>query len=210
MQFSQQFNQLNWQYVITRTNNICPTNEKISCLLDKIRSAGSRLGLLPKTIGVLGRRDQIDRIFPPGCFPQYREFSHLFIFSAYSRIGSENINELIAHIADCNSLCLDNKEDYKEALKLLVKVPDDSQLKWGERQAYTALGIGMTMAMEENMDVLPIEVFNHEIVDKVLDLKTKGLCSVLILAVGKREQDRQVKPVPSKPRQRRQTSFLVN
>jgi nitroreductase len=61
--------------------------------------------------------------------------------------------------------------------------------EWAARQAYLALGNFMTSAALMGIDTCPMEGFEPEEYDKILDLSSKGLASVVCCAVGYRAAD---------------------
>lgn len=60
---------------------------------------------------------------------------------------------------------------------------------WAKNQAYLILGNLLTVCAHEQMDSCPMEGFVPEKMDELLDLKSKGLKSVLLLPVGYRSND---------------------
>ena len=55
------------------------------------------------------------------------------------------------------------------------------------RQAYIALGIALVAAAEQEVDSTPMEGFDPDTVDEILDLKARGLRSVVLLPLGYRD-----------------------
>lgn len=60
---------------------------------------------------------------------------------------------------------------------------------WAKNQAYLILGNLLTVCAHEQMDSCPMEGFVPEKMDELLDLKSKGLKSVLLLPVGYRSNE---------------------
>ena len=61
--------------------------------------------------------------------------------------------------------------------------------QWAKNQAYITLGTLMNVCAQEQIDSCPMEGFLPEKIDKLLDLDSKGLKSVLLLPVGHRKTD---------------------
>ncbi len=199
--------QLNWRYVIKKNGTRIST-EQLNLILDNIRSSGFTFGLLPHTILVIDDAEQIDRILPESeQHSSLNKASHLIVFTTWTRIMNDNINELIAHIASSKGLSLANMSDYKETMKLLVKSPNESSLKWCTKQAYIALGIGISAAAGQKIEGAPVEEFDHEEVDRILHLEDKGLASVVMLALGQRDEHESTPVNPKKSIVKKQ--FLV-
>jgi nitroreductase / dihydropteridine reductase len=62
--------------------------------------------------------------------------------------------------------------------------------EWAARQAYIAFGTAITAAAVEQVDATPMEGFNPDAVDQILNLKEQGLSSVTILALGYRDSEK--------------------
>ena len=57
------------------------------------------------------------------------------------------------------------------------------------RQAYIGLGTALLAAAELGVDSTPMEGFDPDALDEILDLRSRGLRSVVILPLGYREAD---------------------
>ncbi len=57
------------------------------------------------------------------------------------------------------------------------------------RQAYIGLGLAIAQAAELKVDSTPMEGFDNDALDALLDLKSKGLRSVLLLPLGYRDAE---------------------
>jgi hypothetical protein len=60
---------------------------------------------------------------------------------------------------------------------------------WNDKQAYIALGQLLTACALLQLDATPMEGFDPAALDELLELKEKGLHSVLICTIGKRAAD---------------------
>ncbi|WP_366508887.1 NAD(P)H-dependent oxidoreductase [Nonlabens sp.] len=60
---------------------------------------------------------------------------------------------------------------------------------WAKNQAYLILGNLLTVCAQQQIDSCPMEGFVPEKIDELLDLKSKGLKSTLLLPVGYRAMD---------------------
>ena len=68
-------------------------------------------------------------------------------------------------------------------------VPRDASVNYAHAapQAYIALGTALVAAAEQEIDSTPMEGFNPSKVDEILDLKARGLRSVVLLPIGYRD-----------------------
>ena len=102
----------------------------------------------------------------------------------------------------------DDSDDYFDNIKVIRNTPEtilesyrnyllqsmrdksvEERQQWSMNQAYIALGNLMTVCAIEGIDSCPMEGFNPEKYDEILNLKDKGLKSLLLLPVGYRAED---------------------
>ncbi len=67
--------------------------------------------------------------------------------------------------------------------------PTEQIQVWNDKQAYIALGQLLTACALLQLDATPMEGFDPSALDELLELKEKGLHSVLICTIGKRAAD---------------------
>ncbi len=201
--------QLNWRYVIKR-NGPRITEEKLDSIIHTIRSSATAFGLLPHTILLVRDRDQLQQISSLTDHQQVKKATHLIVFTAWTSIHKDNINEIIAHIAALNGLSLNNSSDYKTIMKLLVKIPDEVKLEWCTKQAYIALGVGLMAAAKEQVDATPVEEFKNKELDRLLNIDHNGLSSVAMLALGQRDESGgKARTAVIKPKKEKVLPFMI-
>ncbi|WP_198315767.1 nitroreductase family protein [Chitinophaga tropicalis] len=64
----------------------------------------------------------------------------------------------------------------------------EENLIWTVKQAYIGLGTGIATASELKIDTTPMEGFNPPKFDEILGLKENGLRSMVLLALGYRDE----------------------
>ena len=69
------------------------------------------------------------------------------------------------------------------------KAEQEELLKASKSQAYIALGNLLTVCATQKIDSCPMEGFNPDKFDEVLELEKHNLKSVLLLPIGKRAED---------------------
>ena len=179
---------LHWRYATKRMNgNIIP-KEKLNIILKAIALSPSSYGLQPYSVIVIEDKGLLEKIKPAANMqPQITEASAILVFAAWDNVTAERIEAYIKRIAFVRELKEDSLTDIKKMLETLLKNTAEQNFIWNSKQTYIALGIGLVAAAEENIDSTPMEGFNHEQLDEILQLKAKGLNSVTILALGYRD-----------------------
>lgn len=179
---------LNWRYATKRMNgNIIP-KQKIDIILKAIALAPSSLGLQPYSVIVIENSELLEKIKPiANMQPQITEASALLVFAAWDNLTEERIDAYIKRISTVRNVNEDSLKQIKAMLETQLQNTAEQNFIWNARQAYIALGIGLVAAAEENIDSTPMEGFNHEKLDEILQLKEKGLKSVAFLVLGYRD-----------------------
>ncbi len=155
-----------------------------------ISLTASSTGIQPYRIFVINKNQIRKKIAEDSFNAQITDASHLIVFAAFDTITKEHISDFIRFTANERGLPETALAEYKKSLmnNLLTKT-DEENFIWSSRQAYIALGTGLIAAADAKVDATPMEGFNSEKLDVLLNLKEKGLKSVLLLALGYRDTE---------------------
>jgi nitroreductase/dihydropteridine reductase len=179
---------LNWRYAAKRMNGKKIPQEKIDRILEAIRLAPTSAGLQPYRVLVVEDPELKKQILPIAHNqPQIAESSHVLVFAAWEKITTEEIDHYISYMADERDVAVTSLDGLKNSLYNVLNRSAELNANWMSRQAYIGLGVGIVAAAEEEVDATPMEGFNTEELDKLLNLKDKGLKSFAILALGYRD-----------------------
>jgi nitroreductase len=179
---------LNWRYATKRMNGDIIPKEKMDVILKAISLAPSSLGLQPYSVIIAESRQLLEKIKPVARMqPQITEASALLVFAAWDNLTEERIDAYIKRISTVRNVNEDSLKQIRVMLETQLKNGAEENFAWNARQAYIALGIGLVAAAEENIDSTPMEGFDHEKLDEILQLREKGFRSVVLLALGYRD-----------------------
>ncbi|MFZ4741822.1 MAG: NAD(P)H-dependent oxidoreductase [Bacteroidales bacterium] len=177
----------NWRYATKRMNGEQVAEEKISTILESIRLAPSSLGLQPYKVLVIKDKDLKERIKEVSYNqPQITESAYLLVFAVWKDEYEEKTEDYIQLIAKTRNQSLDSLQDYKSRILGLFSTID--KVSWASRQVYIALGFGLTTCAMLNIDSTPMEGFKNDELDKLLELDKHGLKSVVMMAIGNRDE----------------------
>jgi nitroreductase / dihydropteridine reductase len=181
---------LSWRYAVKKMNGNVVSDEKIETLLDAIRLSASGFGLQPYQIFVIQNPELKAKIQPIAYGqPQTVESSHLLVFAAWNEVTEEKIDAFMNLVAETRGLPLEALADYRGAIAgSMLGRPKEMQANWAARQVYLAMGTALTAAAELKIDTTPMEGFVPAKLDELLGLEAKGLHSVLMLAIGERDE----------------------
>ena len=181
---------LSWRYAVKRMNGNKVSQDKLDTLLDAITLSASGFGLQPYQILMVEDAELKAKIQPIAYGqPQIVESSHLLIFAAWNEVTEAQIDAYMDLIAETRGMSLSDLGDFKGAIAGSMKYKSkEQQAQWADRQVYLAMGTALAAAGELQIDTTPMEGFIPAKLDELLGLEAKGLHSVLILAIGERDE----------------------
>lgn len=184
--------QLNWRYAAKKmdaTQTVAQT--KIDAIIEAIRLAPTSSGLQPFELLLITNADLKQRIQAVSYNqPQVSECSHLLVFAAWDNYTPERIHMMFDLVNQERGFMSEGWENYrKNLLDMYAKQDAQTHFEHAARQAYIALGVAVVAAAEQQVDSVPIEGFEPEKLDAILDLPTHGLRSVLMMPLGYRDAE---------------------
>lgn len=181
---------LQWRYATKKMNaNKVVPQEKVERILEATRLAPTSSGLQPFDILVVTNAAIRAQIKPVAWNQnQVTDCSHLLVFAAWDNYTVERINMMFDLTNEVRGFKNEGWEKYRN--QLLSTYPQrDAEINFqhAARQVYIGLGAALIAAAFEEVDSTPMEGFDPDAVDKILDLRARGLRSVVILPLGYRE-----------------------
>lgn len=180
---------LNWRYATKRMTGEKLPQEKVETVLDALRLSASSMGLQPYSVLVI-ENPELKKQLQPVAYnqPQIVECSHLLVFATWDDVTEKHVDKYIENIANTRGETKESLAGFKEMMMGTVNnLNPEQKHNWAARQAYIALGTALSAAALEQVDATPMEGFNPEEFDKILNLKEKGLKSVALMALGFRD-----------------------
>ena len=162
--------------------------DKVDAIIEAIRLSPTSSGTQPFELIVVTNPEVLGKICAVASDQaQITDGSHLLVFAAWDNYTEQRIDDVV------NLMTEERGESpminaYYDNLKANY-LPRDAEVNYAHaaRQAYIALGIAMVAAAELEVDSTPMEGFNPAAVDEILDLKERGLRSVVLLPLGYRD-----------------------
>ena len=189
---SELIQKLEWRYAAKKFNptKVVP-QEKVDRILEATRLAASSSGLQPYDVIVVTNKDVRAKIQPIAWNQaQITDGSHLLVFAAWDNYTAERINMMFDLVNSQRGTTNEGWENYRKML-LSTYPQRDAEVNFNHaaRQAYIGLGTALIAAAEEKVDSTPMEGFDLKALDEILDLKARGLRSVVILPLGYRADE---------------------
>lgn len=176
---------LKWRHACKRMNGTKVPQDKVDRILEAINLAPTSLGLQAFKVLVI-ENVQLKKQILDGSCPQQPvvECSHLLVLATYTQVTEKDLDEYFALIKkrrNAEQAWIDN---YRKKIEGFIAKNADQVEAWLSHQVYIALGIACAAAASERVDSVPIEGFDKEALNKILNLREKGLASVVLLPLG--------------------------
>lgn len=200
---------LNWRYAVKNMNGQTVPDHKIDAILEAIRLSASSVGLQPYEVIVVSEHALKGKIHELACpQPQIVDGSHIVIFASQLTVTSDHIDTYMQRIAGVRQVPIESLTGFSDSVKgsLLTRSPEEMR-SWTARQAYIALGFGLVAAAVEEVDACPIEGFNPVALDELLGLADRNLTSVVVMALGYRDEAKDFLAKAKKVRKDRSELF---
>ena len=184
---------LNWRYATKKFSDKKVPAEKLQTIVHAVSLSASSAGMQPYRLLVI-ENPELRKQLGEGSFnSQIAEASHLLVFAAYTSVTADTIATYIRLVAEQRGLPEVALADFKKSLEQhLLSRTDEENFGWASRQAYIALGTGLIAAAELQVDATPMEGFDADKFDRLLGLKEKGLRAVVLLALGYRDEEKDI------------------
>ena len=182
---------LNWRYAAKAMNGEKVAQAKIDNIIEAISLAPTSSGLQPFEVLVITNQEVKEKIRPVSWNQSViTDCSHLLVFAAWDTYTEERINKMFDLTNEVRGFKNQGWEDYRQML-LGAYPPRDAEVNFNHaaRQAYIAFSQAIAAAAFEGVDSTPMEGFDADVLDKILNLREKGLRSCVMLPLGYRDAE---------------------
>ncbi len=182
---------LNWRYASKAMNGQKIPQEKIDNIIEAISLTPTSSGLQPFEVYVITNQEVKDKIKPIAWNQSVvSDCSHLLVFVAWDTYTEERINKMFDLVNEVRGFKNEGWENYRQML-LKGYPPRDPEVNFNHaaKQAYIAFSQAITAAAFEEVDATPMEGFDANALDEILNLREKGLRSCVLLPLGYRDTE---------------------
>lgn len=183
---------LQWRYATKKFDATkLLSDDKIEVLKQAFNLTATSFGLQTIKLIVVKDKAIMSKLVAPAYYQkQVVDASHLLVFCVQTDVLDADVD---AHFDNINSI-RETPETilapYRTDLKnMMQNMSLQERREWSIKQAYIALGNIMTVCAVEQIDSCPMEGFDSEQFDLILQLQDFNLKSVLLLPVGYRAED---------------------
>lgn len=190
---------LKWRYATKKFN---PSKKVSAADIEKIKEAiqlsASSYGLQLYKI-LLIENEEIREKLKPAAWNQSQitDASHLFVFCHEKKVSEESIKDYLQLKADMQQLKVADLKGYGDFIFGKWQTQTDrEQFHWTAKQTYIALGNLLAACGELKIDACPMEGFEVDQVNEILELEEKGLSAAVIATVGYRSDEDETQAAP--------------
>lgn len=180
---------LNWRYATKAMNGEKIEQSKIDTIIEAASLAPTSSGLQPFEIMVITNQEIKEKIKAIGWDQTViTDCSHLLVFVAWDTYTAERINKVFDYTNTVRGFENEGWENYRQML-LNTYPQRDAEVNFNHaaKQAYIAFSHALVAAAFEGVDSTPMEGFDPDALDEILNLREKGLRSCVMLPLGYRD-----------------------
>jgi len=181
---------LKWRYATKAYDSTKKVDQKdVDKIIEAARLAPTSSGLQQFRVMVITNQELKEKIVPIAMDQQnIAQCSHLLVFVAWDKYTEKRIDDIYNYTTDQRGLPRGRFDSYTNKLKALY-LPQNAEENFAHtaRQAYIGLGLALAQAAELKVDSTPMEGFDNKALDELLDLRSKGLRSVVLMPLGYRD-----------------------
>lgn len=182
---------LNWRYATKKMNGAQVPQEKIDYILEAARMAPTSSGLQPFKILIISDKELLNKILPiANNQPQIVDCSHLLVWAAWDYYSDERVKTVFDKMMNHRGLPVSTMDAYRQNLvgNYLPK-GEEWHYHHAAKQTYISFAMAIAAAAEQKVDSTPMEGFNNEALDELLQLKGTGFKTTVILPLGYRDSE---------------------
>jgi nitroreductase/dihydropteridine reductase len=185
---------LKWRYATKKFDpNKKVNREDLEKIKEAIQLSVSSYGLQLYKILII-EDDELREKLKPASWGQSQitDASHLIVFCNYSQVKDENIEDYIQLKAETEGIDREILKGYGGFMKGKIGEKTDIEIRnWTEKQTYLAMGNLLAACAELKIDACPMEGFDPEKYNEILQLSERGLNAAVIATIGYRSDDDQ-------------------
>lgn len=183
---------LKWRYATKKFDpeKLLP-REKVKVIKKAFNLTATSYGLQPlKLVVVQNKELQKDLMKASYNQKQVGTASHLLVICIEKEVGKAYIEKYFQYVKDIRNTPDDVLHPFRESLiGNFEKKPIDEVRIWATHQAYLVMGTLLTVCAVEEIDSCPMEGFEADKYDQILELEKHNLQSVLALPIGYRSNE---------------------
>lgn len=201
---------LEWRHACKGMNGRKVPQNIVDRILKAINLSPSSLGMQAYKILVIENEQLKEQIFDKACPQQpIKRCSHLLVFASHTQITEEYLDCYFSLIKKKRNLDDEWCNNYRNRIELFLKKNSNNIEAWLTHQVYIALGIACVAAANEKVDSVPIEGFDKDALNKVLNFSENNLSALVLLPLGYKDPEKDWMNNQTKVRKDKEDLFTI-
>jgi len=183
---------LEWRYATKMFDSTKKIPEKdVEELLEVLRLAPSSFGLQPWKFLVINN-PQIRQKLREASWgqPQVTDASHFIVLCARTDVDEKFVKHFVEVMAKTRKVPVESLKSYQDMMIGSMSAKTEQvRIDWSKKQVYLALGMLLEAAALKGIDAAPMEGFDPQKYDEILNLKQEHTTATVLCALGYRAED---------------------
>ena len=183
---------LEWRYATKKYSDRKISDADFQILKESMRLSVSSMGLQPYRI-IIVENPKLREQLKAAAYNQsaLTDASHVIVFANETNIGDTQISNYMENIAKTRDVSVESLKGFHNNIRsFLSNLSQNETANWARFQTYIALGTLINSAALLKIDATPMEGFDIEKFNEILNLDSQNLSVSVIATIGYRhEQD---------------------
>lgn len=183
---------LKWRYATKKFDSSKKiSNEDFETLKKAMQLTASSYGLQPYKILNIEDKDTRTKLRAASWNqPQIEDASHMIVLAHMTDFGDELVDDYFENVIETRNLKKEDVSDYANTVKSTIgQFSQEQKAVWTAKQAYIVVGNLLSAAAQLRIDACPMEGFQNEEYNKILDLNSKNLNAAVVVTLGYRSEE---------------------
>lgn len=183
---------LNWRYATKQYDASKKISDQdLETLLEATRLSVSSYGLQPyKIINVQNPKLREELKAVAWNQTQITDASQLLVFAVEKNLGNKQVDAYMQNISETRGIPVEQLEGFSGMIHNAIDGLDEqAKQNWAKKQAYIALSTLINTAALLKIDATPMEGFDAQAFDRILDLDAHGLATAVVAVIGYRHEE---------------------
>lgn len=183
---------LKWRYATKKFDTSKTiSNEDFETLKKAMQLTASSYGLQPYKILNIEDKEIREKLRAASWNQsQIEDASHMIVLANMTDFGDELVDDYFENVIDTRNVTKEDVTDYANTIKSTIgQLSQEQKAVWTAKQAYIVVGNLLSAAAQLKIDACPMEGFQSEEYNKILDLNSKNLNAAVVVTLGYRSEE---------------------
>jgi len=183
---------LKWRYATKKFDSSKTiSTEDFETLKKAMQLTASSYGLQPyKILNIVDKETRTKLRAASWNQSQIEDASHMIVLANMTDFGDELVDNYFENVIDTRNLNKEDVADYANTIKSTIgQLSQEQKAAWTAKQAYIVVGNLLSAAAQLRIDACPMEGFQSEEYNKILDLNSKNLNAAVVVTLGYRSEE---------------------